>query len=68
MTSRHSEKGKGREVAEMAKKVMKKLKEEVESLNCQSLKMGRKEQDDSVLWFSWRTSCVNSARKECDGR
>ena len=38
--------GKNREVAEMAKKVMKKLKEEVEkkkASNCQSRKMGRKE-------------------------
>ena len=36
---------KNREVAEMAKKVMKKLKEEIEkkASNCQSLKMGRKE-------------------------
>ena len=38
--------GKSREVAEMAKKVMKKLKEEVDlkkASNCPSRKMGRKE-------------------------
>ena len=38
-------KGKNKEVAEMAKKLMKKLKEEVEkkASSCQSLKMVRKE-------------------------
>ena len=38
--------GKNMEVSEMARKAMKKLKEEVEkkkALNCQSPKMGRKE-------------------------
>ena len=52
----------------MAKKVMKKLKEEVEEkgfkLPVHGTWEGRKEQDDCVLWASWRTSCVNAVRKK----
>ena len=47
--------GKNREVAEMAKKVMKKLKEEVEKkgfkLSVTKNWEGRKEQDDCVVWL-----------------
>ena len=47
-------KGRNKDVAEVAKKVMKKLKEEVEKkgLKLSALKrQGRKEQYDSVVWI-----------------
>ena len=57
MTSRHSFlKGENRESAEIAKKVMKKLKEEDEKKGLklsvtENGKEGSKEQDDCVMWF-----------------
>ena len=49
-------KRRNKEVAEMAKKVMKKLTEEVEKKGLklsvtENGKEGRKEQDDCVVWF-----------------
>ena len=44
--------GKNKEVAEMAKKVIKKLKEEERAeIVCDRMWEGRKEQDDCVVWL-----------------
>ena len=60
-------KGKNEEVAEIAKKVMKKLKEEVEKQGLElsvteNGKDGKSKMIASVV--SWKMSCVNTARKE----
>ena len=51
-------KGANREVAEAAKKVMKKLKEEIEKKRLQNVSHrkweGREEQDDCVMWLPGR--------------
>ena len=58
MTSRYSSKGVNREVAEAAKNVMKKLKEQVEKkgLKMSVTENGREgeEQDDCVMWLPGR--------------
>ena len=66
-------KGKNRDVAEMAKKVTKKLKEDVEK---KSLKIvsngeweGMKEQDDCVLWLlGGRAASMQQGRRSGVGR
>ena len=57
---------KNKEVAEMAKKVMRRLREEVgeRASNCQLMKMDRKEGVRRLRRVvSWRMSCVNAAKK-----
>ena len=58
---------KNREVAEMAKKVMKKLKEEVvtKGLKLSVTENGKEGKSKMIaLCGSWKTSCVNAARKK----
>ena len=58
---------KNKEVAEIAKKVMKRQREEVEKKvpNCRSRRMERKERVRLLLRVaSWRTGCVRAAKKE----
>ena len=63
---------KNKEVTEMAKKVMQKLKEEVEkkASNCLSLKMERKEeQDDCFMWLlGGPAASMQQGRRRDDGR
>ena len=64
---------KNREVAEMAKKVMKKLKKRGEEERTQIASdrgwKGRKEQDDCIVWFlGGRDASMQQGRRSDDGR
>ena len=64
--------GRNNEVAEMAKKVMKKLKEEVEKKNPQVVShpgwKGRKEHEDCIVWFPGGRDASIQQRRSDDGR